>query len=211
MHLLQSQVARALLMADAVRFTPDQPVTFKSGIRSPIYVDNRRLLSHPEQWRVVIVAMHEMLQAQDIDCQVIAGIETAGIPHSAVLAYTMRRPSVFVRKAAKDHGMKQRVEGGDVTGKRVLLIEDMITTGSSSLSGVHALRESGAVVEDCLSITSYNFREAIDAFTELGVRLHTLTTFPVILAEAEKQGMLGASVKETVQNWLHDPHGWTGL
>lgn len=208
MHVLAKEVARALLASGAITFSFDQPVTFKSGIQAPVYIDNRKLPYNPRCWRTVIVGFQQALQAQDTVFDVIAGIETAGIPHSAALSYTMRRPSVFVRKQSKDHGLQKRVEGGDVNGKRVILIEDQVTTGGSSLSGVEALRVEGAVVEDCFCITSYGFQEAIDAFTEAGVRLHTLTTFATIADEATQASLFAPEQLKVLNKWITDPRGW---
>lgn len=205
----QQQIARALLEIESVIFKPHDPVTFKSGIVSPIYVDNRRIPYFPAQWRMVIDAFHHFAQAEAIQFDVIAGIETAGIPHSAALAYAMSKPSVFVRKQSKDHGLKRRIEGGDVTGKHVLLIEDLITTGGSSLSGVEALRDSGAVVTDMLGIVSFDFAESREAFAAADVRLHTLTTFNTILDEAIHIGKFNPSEQHIITNWLSDPYNWT--
>lgn len=209
MQALSRTVAQALITAGVVNFTFDSPVTLKSGVKSPIYLDNRRLPFCYPQWREIIVAMQETLHAQDATFEVIAGIETAGIPHSAVLAYSMRRPYVFVRKQSKEHGLQKRVEGGDVRGKRVLLIEDQVTTGGSSLSGVGALRGEGGVVEDCLAITSFGFSSAIDAFTEAGVRLHTLTGLPTILEVLTANKALPEDQLQSLRDWMHDPHGWS--
>lgn len=208
MQKLANDVARALLLAGTIGISAT-PITFKSGIKSPVYIDNRKLSFHPEHWRTIIVAFQRVLEAQGTVFDVIAGIEAAGIPHSSALAYTMRRPSVWVRKQPKEHGLLRRVEGGDVSGLRVVLVEDQVTTGGSSLAGVAALRDAGAIVEDCLSITSYAFPEALEAFTEAGVRLHTLTTFPIMLAAAAKLGKFDATQIETVEAWLRNPHDWS--
>lgn len=205
----QEQVARALLEINAVVFTPTAPITFKSGIQSPVYVDNRRLPFWPDQWRQVIGGFRQQIDTQAIPFDVIAGIEAAGIPHSSALAYSLQKPSVFVRKQAKDHGTRNRIEGGDVTGRRVLLIEDLVTTGGSSLAGVEALREAGAVVEDCLCIISYGFPEARQAFKAAGVRLHPLAPFSTIIAEASKTGRFGPGELNIVEAWFRDPHGWS--
>jgi orotate phosphoribosyltransferase len=135
-------------------------------------------------------------------------MEAAGIPHSAALGYAVGKPSVFVRKEAKAHGTKKRVEGGDVRGRRVVLVEDLVTTGGSSLSGVEALRAEGAVVEDCLAIISYGFAEAKAAFDAAGVRLHTLTTFEEVLESGTRAGRVSADDAASVRDWLRDPHGW---
>lgn len=204
----QQQVAQALLQIGAVGFKPRQPLTFKSGIISPVYVDNRRFPFHPEAWQVVIDGFQALIADQQLDFDVIAGIETAGIPHSAALGFAMQRPSVFVRKKVKDHGTKSRVEGGAVAGKKVVLLEDLVTTGGSSLAGVEALRVDGAVVEDCLIIVDYGFKEAQQAFAKAQVALHALTSFPVILAEAAARNLLNAEDKKLVEDWFSDPWGW---
>jgi orotate phosphoribosyltransferase len=204
----QIKVAQALLATGAVGFTPRQPVTFKSGIRSPMYIDNRRLPFWPQQWRVIIKAFQGVIEEQQLHFDVIAGIETGGIPHSSALGYVLEIPSVFVRKQTKEHGTKSLVEGGDVAGRRVLLIEDLVTTGGSSLAGVDSLRRVGALVDECLSITSYSFPEAQSAFEKANVRLFPLTSFSVILQEALKQGRFTQNELQTIQDWSLDPHGW---
>ena len=201
-------VAEALVEIGGVRFQPEAPVTFKSGLRSPVYCDNRRFPFHPEQWRVVIAGFQALIFEHRIGFDAVAGVEAAGIPHSAALGYAMRLPSIFIRKAAKEHGTKKRVEGGDVAGRRVLLIEDLVTTGGSSLSGVEALRAEGAVVTDCLAIVSYGFAEAREAFTQAGVRLHTLTDFPTVLDVVTARGTLSVAAAAQIRLWLADPHGW---
>lgn len=209
MQSLARDVAHALLATGAVGFDFDQPVIFKSGIRAPVYIDNRRLPYHPSEWRVVVNALHQHLQLYITNYDVIAGMEVAGIPHSAALAFTTRTSSVFVRKQPKNHGLGRRVEGGDVRGKRVVLIEDQITTGGSSLSGIEALRADGAIVEDCLTITSYGFQEAIEAFTNSGVCLHTLVTFPVMLEVARSLNHITDAQATIARDWLADPYGWS--
>ncbi len=208
MHNTRKQVAQALLEIDAVRFSPRKPFTFKSGILSPVYVDNRVLPYYPEQWRQIISAFQFAIGASGTPFDVIAGLETAGIPHSAALSYSMKRPSIFVRKQAKDHGTGKRIEGGEVKNKRVLLIEDLVTTGGSSLSGVKALRDEGAIVEDCMAIVSYGFQEALDAFTTAGVRLTMLTTFPILAEAAREQNQFGDDELRMIYDWLADPHMW---
>ena len=201
-------VARALLEIDAVVFTPDAPLTFKSGIKSPVYVDNRRVPFWPAQWRVVLDGFAQA--ARDRSFDVIAGIAVGGVPHSSALAYLLGAPSVFVRKEAKAHGTRSQIEGGDVSGKTVLLVEDLVTTGGSSLAGVEALRADGARVTDCLAIVSYGFAEAVDAFTVAGVTLTPLTTFDVLREEAGRLGKLTAAQIALVAAWQADPHGWAG-
>lgn len=201
-------VAEALLDIGGVGFRVQDPITFKSGIVSPVYCDNRTFPFWPAQWRKVIEGFAAVTEREGLAFDVIGGIEAAGIPHSAALGYATQQPSVFIRKQPKEHGKKARIEGGDVTGKRVLLVEDLVTTGGSSLSGVQALRDAGAVVTDCLAIISYGFAEAREAFAAAGVRLHTLTGFDAVLTGALQRGALDEAGAAAVRDWLADPHGW---
>ena len=199
-----SEVARALLDAGAVTLSPDAPVTFKSGLRSPVYVDSRRLIFHPGPWHVVI----EAFRTQATPADVVAGVESAGIPHSSALAFASGKPSVFVRKDIKDHGLGRRVEGGDVSGRRVVLVEDMVTTGGSSLSAVEALRAAGATVASCLAIITYGFAGTFETFEAAGVSLSVLTTFEAVLHEAIERGSLDERAAQLVRAWFADPHAW---
>jgi orotate phosphoribosyltransferase len=208
LNSIQVQVARALLEIQAVVFSPHAPMTLKSGIKSPVYVDNRRLPFWPAQWQIVIEGFQQMIAAQNIAFDVIAGIAAGGIPHSAALAYTLKKPSVFVRKEAKEHGTRGQIEGGDVSRKRVLLVEDMVTTGGSSLAGVDALRAAEATVKDCLSITSYGFAEATEAFASANVRLYPLAPFSTIVIEASKMGLFDQDALALIEAWMRDPFHW---
>ena len=201
-------VSSALLEIGGVGFRIEEPITFKSGIVSPVYCDNRTFPFWPAQWRTVIEGFAALIAREGIAFDVIGGIEAAGIPHSAALGYAMERPSVFIRKQPKEHGKKARIEGGEVSGKRVLLIEDLVTTGGSSLSGVQALRDAGATVTDCLAIISYGFAEAGAAFAQAHVRLHTLTGFEAVLSEALAKDLLDKGGAAAVRDWMRDPHGW---
>ena len=205
---ISQEVAQTLLDINAVGIAPDEPKRFKIGFLSPIYIDNRKLPFFPTSWQIVIKGFSAMLKEKKIDCDVIAAIESAGIPHGAALSFLLQKPFVFIRKAVKDHGTKSRIERGDVKGKKVLLIEDLVTTGSSSLSGVEALRQEGAVVSDCFIIVSYSFDQAVKAFADAKVGLHPLTSFPVILAEALSRNMVSEENLRIVQDWFKDPYGW---
>lgn len=205
---LQKEIARSLLKIGAVGFSPNQPITFKSGIISPVYCDNRKFPFYPKEWKKVITGFKHLIEIDKIEVDVIAGVEAAGIPHSAALGFFMQKPSVFVRKEAKTHGLKKRVEGGDVAGKKVVLVEDLITTGASSLSVVEALRAEGAVVSDCLIIITYGFKESVSAFAEAKVRLHALTSFPVVFEEAVAMKKITEAEKAVVLEWYNDPYNW---
>lgn len=202
------EVARALITIGAVGFTVDKPITFVSGIVAPVYVDNRRFPSHPVEWKKVVEGFAELIKANNLAPEIIAGVEAAGIPHSAALGFLTQTPSVFIRKKSKGYGMNKLVEGGDVSGEKAILIEDLVTTGGSSLNAVNALRNEGATVTDVAVIVTYGFPESVQAFKDANVNLHALTSFPIILEEAE---MLEKITKEDAQiiiNWTQNPHSW---
>jgi orotate phosphoribosyltransferase len=201
-------VAKSLLAIDAVGFAPEKPITFKSGIISPVYVDNRRLPFHPQAWHTIIHAFANVIQRHTLTYDIIAGVAMGGVPHSAALAYHTKKPSVFVRKAPKEHGKTERIEGGDVDNKRILLIEDLVTTGGSSLDAIAHLRESGAQITDMLAIVSYGFAEAQTNFSQANVNLYTLTDFSTILQEAHAMQRFTAQQHAVIQDWFSDPYGW---
>ncbi|HEX9817636.1 MAG TPA: orotate phosphoribosyltransferase [Patescibacteria group bacterium] len=202
-------IARKLLEIGAVGFTTSTPIRFKSGILAPVYVDNRIFPAHVKAWRTVIRGFKNFVDTEKIKFDVIAGIESAGIPHSATLGYVLNKPSVFIRKKTKDHGTKKSIEGGEVTGKRVLLVEDHVTMGTSSLHGVEVLREVGATVTDCLAITHYAFPSSRQAFAEARVKLHVLTSFEDIFAAAMERKMINKQMVGIVKTWMGEPWAWT--
>jgi orotate phosphoribosyltransferase len=202
------EIAEALIAIDGVGFRPGAPITFKSGIKSPVYCDNRRFPFWPAEWSKVIRGFERMIAEERIAVDVVGGVEAAGIPHSAALGYAMQRPSVFIRKEAKEHGTKKRVEGGDVTGLRVVLVEDLVTTGGSSLAAIEALRAEGAVVTDLLAIISYGFADATELFARAGVTLHAATDFETVLAVATERGSIDEAEAAAVRDWLREPRGW---
>ena len=201
-------VAGALLDISALRYVPDAPLTLRSGIRSPVYVDNRRLISHPQQWHSVIAGMRALICEEALDYDAIAGIAVGGVPHSAALAFTLGCPTVFVRKEAKGHGLQGRIDGGEVAGRQVLLVEDMVTTGGSSLSGVEALRAAGARVTDCLSITSFDLAEMRQAFEREQVRLWPLAGLGCLLQAAVQRGLIDAAAQAQIEAWQRNPRDW---
>ncbi len=202
------EIADALIAIEGVGFRPQSPITFKSGIKSPVYCDNRRFPFWPEQWAKVIRGFEALIVEREISVDVVAGVEAAGIPHSAALGFSMRLPSVFVRKELKEHGTKRRIEGGDVAGRRVVLVEDLVTTGGSSIAAVEALRAEGAVVSDCLAIISYDFPEAVELFERAGIRLHATTKFEAVLESALEREMIDEAGAAVVRDWLEEPRSW---
>ena len=207
---MEKEIAKALIKIEAVGFNLENPITFKSGIKSPVYVDNRKLPFFPEEWKIVLNGFKEIIEKNNIDFDIIAGVEAGGIPHSAALGFLLGKPSIFIRKKAKEHGTKSMVEGGSVNGKKVLLVEDLISTGGSSLAGIESIRNEGGIVNDCLVIVSYGFREAEDAFQKANVTFHPTTSFPVILDEAISVGKIKETDINKVKEWFADPHSWGG-
>jgi orotate phosphoribosyltransferase len=202
------EIADALIAIEGVGFLPAAPITFKSGIKSPVYCDNRRFPFWPVEWAKVIRGFETLIAEQMIPVDVVAGVEAAGIPHSAALGFSMRLPSVFIRKELKEHGTKKRVEGGDVAGRRVVLVEDLVTTGGSSIASIEALRAEGAVVSDCLAIISYGFPEAVELFKNAGIRLHAATTFQAVLESALQSKTIDEAGAAVVRDWLQEPRTW---
>ena len=137
-------IAKALLEIGAVGFSPHAPITFKSGILSPVYVDNRILIFHPEPWHCIIDGFCSLISDLPLEFDLIAGVAVGGVPHSSALAFVLNKPSVFIRKESKGHGKAQRIEGGPVEGMSVLLVEDLVTTGGSSLFGRGCFARSGS-------------------------------------------------------------------
>jgi orotate phosphoribosyltransferase len=203
------EIARMLLQVEAVSLRPDPPFRYASGLLSPIYCDNRILISCPQERQQVAVALAGLLRQRAIPADVIAGTATAGIPHAAWLASELGLPMVYVRGQVKDHGQERLVEGRLAAGQRVVVVEDLVTTGGSALRTVAALREAGASVGHVLSIFSYGFPETGGAFAQADVEFHPLTTLPVLLEVAVERGNLSAEEAALVEEWAADRFGWS--
>jgi len=200
-------VAKDLIDHKAVKISIDPPFTWASGIQSPIYCDNRMMIAHPEA-RATIVSEF-MVHIDHMKPDVIAGTATAGIPWAAFVAYQMKLPMVYVRPKAKEHGAGKQIEGYLEPNKKVVLVEDLISTGGSSIRAAEALKTEGkAIVQDVVAIVTYEMQRAKDAFAEAGINLTTLTDFSHLLKEANKQGTLTGEQIATVMEFSMDPAGW---
>ena len=203
------QVAKMLLEIKAVTLSPKTPYKFVSGMYSPIYTDNRLLMGYPVKRKEITGYMANLMREKNLHPQIIAGTSTAGIPPAAWLAELLNLPMIYVRGNLKDHGKGKQVEGVMKKEAKVLLIEDLITTGKSSLAAIDAIRAEGGKVDTCLAFLDYGFEEAKQAYQQKKVTLHTLTSFEELVNMAVEMGLLRLSEKELVLNWQKDPWAWT--
>jgi orotate phosphoribosyltransferase len=199
-----AEIAATLLRAGAVHLRPDVPFTFASGLRSPIYCDNRVLIGDVAARRVVIPAF----AAACAGAEVIAGTATAGIPWAAWAAEALGLPMAYVRGAAKGHGRGRQIEGASVAARRVVLLEDTISTGESALAAAAALRAEGARLLGCVCIFTWGWQATSDAFAAAELPLVALTALPALLDSAAATDMLADSQRVLVEAWVRDPQGW---
>ena len=201
-------VAKILLEIKAVTLNCEKPYRYVSGILSPIYTDNRLLMSYPEKRRKIIDALIEKAREKNLEFEVVAGTASAGICHAAWLSDKVDKPMVYVRKASKEHGQQRLIEGRLEKGQRVLLVEDLVSTGGSSLKALEALRQEGAVVDEVLAIFSYGMEKARKGFEEAKAKLINLTDVKTLVEVAVEMDYLKAEEKEKVLDWIADPAGW---
>lgn len=210
MNQIEREIAKILLDAGAVTLRPEQPFTWASGIQSPIYCDNRLLLSHPEARRRVKEAFCHRIKELSPQCGLIAGVATGAIAHGVLVAEQLEKPFVYIRGAAKEHGKQNQVEGKVPPGIEAVVIEDLVSTGNSSIATIEALRNAGAKVSRCFSIFSYGFPEASEKFEKIACRLTPLTNFPILLQIAKESRIISAAQEELLRKFSADPRGWMG-
>ena len=205
---LQQEVAAKLLQIKAIKLSPQEPFTWASGILSPIYCDNRIALSYPEARQLIIDGfVKESAMYQDFD--MIAGVATAGIAHGALLADRLNLPFAYVRSKAKQHGRQNQIEGYLPDGAKVLVIEDLISTGGSSLLAVEALREAGAKVKGVMAIFSYQFASAEEAFQKVNCPFSTLSNYSALLEAAVSSNYISSSDLSLLKKWRSAPKEWS--
>jgi orotate phosphoribosyltransferase len=207
MTTMERAVARALLETDAVGIDFTNPRVFSSGILSPIYCNVRVPLSHVPQRQVIIDALAEKVAQLEYDA--IVGIPSAGDPWAAILAYKVGVFFGYIRKDAKGYGEQKWLEGDIEQGRHILLLEDNVSTGGSSLREVARFREEEYHVTDCISVSTYALQEACDAFRDKGCGLHTTTNIKVIIEEGVKIERIGQEISEKLLEWQADPRKWT--
>ena len=205
---ISRKLARVALEIGAIRLNPSEPFTWASGYRMPIYNDNRLLLGAVEYRNLVASVFREVIRLNKVEVDVIAGAATAGIPHAAILANLLELPLIYVRPKPKGHGMKNQVEGPLKIEQKTVVIEDLISTGRSALEVVTAIRSEGAFANHCLSIFSYGFKEAEDAFVKMGCGVYSLLTLPGLLTEAENLKKITSTQSLLLHEWSKAPFGW---
>ena len=205
---IQQTVARHLLSVQAVRLQPDTPFTWSSGWKSPIYCDNRVTLAYPDVRTFIRNALADAIRQRFPSAEVIAGVATAGIPQGALVADVLGLPYCYVRPEPKTHGMGKQIEGHLEPGARVVVIEDLISTGGSSLKVVDALRASGADVLGMAAIFTYGFPVADQNFQDRNVSLVCLSNYDALLTEAQTLDYISADAMTSLSAWRQNPAEW---
>lgn len=204
-HSIAKQVAESLLEIGAVALRPHQPFTWTSGIKSPIYCDNRLTMSYPEIRDLIAESFATVIRESYPDTDVIAGTATAGIPHAAFVAQKLGLPMAYIRDKAKGHGKENQIEGLIKAGQKVIVIEDLISTGGSSIKAAEAVREAGADPQAVLAIFSYQLDKAVNAFAEAGISLQTLSNYTALIDVAVERGVIKSEDLELLKSWRQDP------
>jgi orotate phosphoribosyltransferase len=207
MSNLAREIARQLLSIKAVKLSPNAPFTWASGILSPIYCDNRIVLSHVEARKIVKAGFVEQSNTFP-SFDIIAGVATAGIPHGALLADAIDKPFIYVRDKPKGHGRQNQIEGEVKAGQKVLVIEDLISTGGSSLKAIHALQEVGCEVVGIVAIFTYGFEEAAQLFENENIQMCTLSNYNVLIEEALQMEYISNQDVATLKTWRENPKTW---
>lgn len=207
---IAAEVASGLLNAGAIRLQPDEPFTWSSGWKSPIYCDNRISLSYPELRTYIKIQLAALVRQYFPDAEAIAGVATAGIPQGALIADYLNLPFLYVRSKPKGHGMTNQIEGRTSPGQRVVVVEDLISTGGSSLKAVEALRDADVKVEGLVAIFTYGFDLATKNFEEAAVPYHCLSDYNHLLDEALRRHIIREEDKGLLADWRRDPASWSG-
>lgn len=205
---LAKKVASLLLEVEAVKLSPQKPFRWASGWNSPIYCDNRHTLSFPAARDIIRDGLISLVKEFFPQTEAIAGVATAGVPQGAIMADRLHLPFVYVRPKPKDHGMENLIEGRIVKGQKVVLVEDLISTGGSSLKAADALRDAGFEVLGMVAIFTYGFQIAEDNFSKSGVELVTLSNYSLLVEEAVARNYVKAEELELLNEWRNAPGEW---
>lgn len=204
-------VAEKLLQVNAVRLSPGQPFTWASGWKSPIYCDNRKVLSFPYIRDFIKSEMCNVVFEKFPEAEMLAGVATAGIAWGAMAADQLKLPYIYVRPKPKEHGLGNQIEGHYEARQKVVVIEDLVSTGKSSLQVVDVLKEKGLEVIGMVSIFTYGFAVATEAFTKASLTYHSLTDYPTLIELAVQKEIVSANQQEVLLKWRDDPAGWNSV
>lgn len=194
------------LDAGAVKFDFENGFPFVSGIQAPIYVDTRKIFFEPSIRERVVAALQQKVEESKISFDIVAGVESGAIAPAALLASVFKKRFVYIKKKPKDHGLKRMIECGDVLGSQVLLVEDLVSTGLSSLNGAQVIKDAGGEITHCVSIHLYDFPETLDNFSQAHITLHSLALVSDIAKEAFKRKIILKEQKERILAWLPKPY-----
>lgn len=208
MENLARILAEKLLNISAIKLQPLNPFTWASGWNSPIYTDNRKTLSYPEVRSFIKIELCRLIMENFGQANAIAGVATGAIAQGALVADELGLPYVYVRSTPKDHGLENLIEGNLTPGQKVVVVEDLVSTGGSSLKAVEAIRKAGCEVVGMVAIFTYGFPVAIESFKEAGVTLLTLSNYNAMLDAALKTNYISSDVVETLKEWRKDPANW---
>lgn len=202
------KIADFLLQIKAVKLNPNDPFTWSSGMKSPIYCDNRKTLSYPSIRTAIRQTFSEQIKAQFETVDVIAGVATGGIAIGALVAEEMGLPFIYVRSSAKGHGLENQIEGDFRSGQRVVVIEDLISTGGSSLKAVDALKAAGCNVLGLAAIFTYGFKIAEDNFKKANCPYFTLSNYDVLIEQAVRENYIAEKDLKSLNSWNNNPENW---
>jgi orotate phosphoribosyltransferase len=202
------KIAEYLLQIKAIKLQPSNPFTWASGWKSPIYCDNRKTLSYPIVRSFIRDSFSEIVKSRYPGAELIAGVATGAIAHGVLVAEKLGLPFIYVRSEAKEHGLGNQIEGFFEPGQKVVVIEDLISTGGSSLGAVKALREAGCDLLGMTAIFTYEFKKADDGFTAAKCELHTLSNYTALISAAVGSGYVSEQDVETLKQWRMDPSSW---
>ena len=204
----ETAVAEKLLQVDAVKLNIENPYTWASGWKSPIYCDNRKVLSFPFVRDFIKSEMSSIIFERFADAEVLAGVATAGIAWGAMAADQLKLPYIYVRPKPKEHGLGNQIEGAYSAGQKVLVIEDLISTGKSSLQVCEVLKNAGVEVIGMVSIFNYGFPQAQEAFEKANIPFISLTNYEVLIKLAIEKGLVSQTQLESLLNWKNNPAEW---
>lgn len=206
---MKQEIAKNLIRLGAVKFSPKNPFTYASGLKGPIYCDNRIILSHVEFRNEVIAQFLKIIKEKNLAFDLVGGIATAGIPHASFIADRLEMPMVYVRPKPKEHGRKNQVEGDYKSGQRVILFEDLVNQGSSLDEAMFGLHSADLVCSDCLCVVDYEMTQAQKKLADLSITLHALSDFTALTQAAFELGLIDQEGVRLLKDWHADPKRWS--